>query len=139
MGHVTHHFTFGLGLEIKEEIMGRRNFFFFALRFPQGLFREVEVLLSHLYPFTHPIFIDPHLANYMCFWNTFSGIRVRDIIVINKNIRTAWQTVCSLCSRENKSDISESLKKERKRGGGPHEDMDPYGLGGSHSEFLGSL
>lgn len=100
VGHVTHHFAFGLELEIKEEIMGRRNFFFFALRFPQRLFGEVEVLLFHLYPFTHPILIDPHLANYMCFWNTFSGIRVRDIIVINKNIRTAWQTVLTVFEGE---------------------------------------
>lgn len=30
----------------------------------------------------------------------FSGIRVRDIIVINKNIRTAWQTVLTVFKGE---------------------------------------
>lgn len=72
MGHVTH-FAFGLEFGIIEEVMRRANFFF-ALRFSQRLFREVGALLFHLYSFTHPIFIDPHLANCVCFWNMFSGI-----------------------------------------------------------------
>lgn len=88
------------------------------------------MLFFHLYSFTHPIFTDPHLANYVCFWNAFSGIRVKDIIVINENIRTAWQTVHSLCSKESKSHFSESLRKKRQIQG----DIDPYGLGISHRQ-----
>ena len=110
---------------------GKKKLFFFALaRFSQRLFREIGVLFFQLYSFTHPIFIDPHLASYICFWNMFSGIWVKDIIVINENIHTAWQTVHSLCSKENTSQTFQKASKKRKIQG----DIDAYGLGISHCQ-----
>lgn len=106
MGHVPHHFAFGLKLGITDKYNGRKKLLgalFTLARLSQRLFGEIGVSFFHLHSFAHPIFIAPHLAHYICFWNMFSGTRVGDIMVINENIRPAWQTEHLLPSKENKS------------------------------------
>lgn len=52
MGHVTHHFAFGLKLRIIDEIMGRRNFFCTCKAFSKTLQGDRNVVLPSV--FFHP-------------------------------------------------------------------------------------